>query len=94
MAQAIRVQEATRESKEKEIPLMEKIRRYSEAIPECELANIPSDLSENHGPLHIWRAQKVRGREVVIHARSIRRFFLLDSSLLPRDQWHEQALAS
>ena len=47
MAQAIRVQEATRESKEKEVPLMEKIHRYSEAIPECELAKIPSDLSEN-----------------------------------------------
>ena len=45
MAQAIRVQEATRESNEKEVPLMEKIHRYSEAIPECELAKIPSDLS-------------------------------------------------
>ena len=29
-------------------PLMEKIRKFSESIPESALENVPTDLAENH----------------------------------------------
>ena len=33
---------------DKYAPLMEKIRKFSESIPESELESIPTDLAENH----------------------------------------------
>ena len=37
----------TQDSDDKYAPLMEKIRKFSESIPESELKKIPTDLSEN-----------------------------------------------
>ena len=36
------------DAEDKYAPLMEKIRKFSESIPESELENIPTDLAENH----------------------------------------------
>ena len=47
MTQAIKTQETARNSNDKYAPLMEKIRKFSETIPERELEKIPTDLSEN-----------------------------------------------
>ena len=47
MTQAIKTQETAHDSNDKYAPLMEKIREFSETIPERELEKIPTDLSEN-----------------------------------------------
>ena len=38
----------THNADDKYAPLMEKIRKFSESIPESELESIPTDLAENH----------------------------------------------
>ncbi len=38
----------THNADDKYAPLMERIRKFSESIPESELESIPTDLAENH----------------------------------------------
>lgn len=45
MTQPVKTQ--THDSEDKYAPLMEKIRKLSESIPESALESVPTDLSEN-----------------------------------------------
>ena len=38
----------THDAEDKYAPLMEKIRKFSESIPESALESVPTDLAENH----------------------------------------------